>query len=131
AAAGGDGALVTGAAAGSDPGANDVDGGTSSIRSAPITLPAGTRTPSFSWYLAHLNNSSSADYLRVSVVGPNGSTTVLNQPGAATNRAGTWRTHQADISAYAGQTVRLHVEAADAGTASLVEAGVDTIAITR
>ena len=131
AAAGGDGALVTGAAAGSDPGANDLDGGTSSIRSAPITLPAGTRTLSFSWYLAHLDNSSSADYLRVSVVGPNGSTTVLDQPGAATNRAGAWRTHQADISAYAGQTVRIHVEAADAGTASLVEAGVDGITITR
>ncbi|XRQ10393.1 M28 family metallopeptidase [Actinomadura welshii] len=130
AAAGGSGALTTGAAAGSDAGANDLDGGTSSIRSAAIALPAGARTLSFSWYLAHLNNSSSSDYLRVSVVGPNGSTTVLNQPGAATNRAGAWRTHEADVSGYAGQTVRILVEAADAGTASLVEAGLDDLAIT-
>ncbi|TDE16111.1 M28 family metallopeptidase [Actinomadura sp. 6K520] len=128
AAANGSGALTTGASAGASAGANDLDGGTSTIRSGQIALPAGTRTLSFSWYLGHLDNSSSSDYLRVSIVGPNGSTTVLNQPGAATNRAGSWRTHEADVTAYAGQTVRILVEAADAGTASLVEAGVDGIA---
>jgi hypothetical protein len=34
------------------------------------------------------------------------------------------------LSAFAGQTVRLQIEAADAGTASLVEAGVDDLRIT-
>ncbi|MFG2084646.1 MULTISPECIES: M28 family peptidase [unclassified Spirillospora] len=130
-AAGGSGALTTGAAAGSGAGSYDLDGGTSSIRSAEIPLPAGTRTLSFAWYLAHLDNSSSSDFLRVSVVGPNGSTTVLNQAGAATNRSGNWQTHSADVSAYAGQTVRILVEAADAGTGSLVEAGLDNITITK
>jgi aminopeptidase S len=67
----------------------------------------------------------------VRVVGPNGSTTVLDQAGAASNRAASWQTQTADVSAYAGQSVRVVVEAADAGTASLIEAGVDSIKITK
>jgi aminopeptidase S len=35
-----------------------------------------------------------------------------------------------DLSAYAGRSVRLLVEAADASTASLVEAAVDDVLIT-
>ncbi|GAA1880626.1 M28 family metallopeptidase [Actinomadura bangladeshensis] len=130
AAAGGSAALVTGAAAGTDAGTYDLDGGTSSIQSPAIALPAGSKTLSFSWFLAHLNNSSSDDYLRVRVVGPNGSTTVLNQAGAAATRAGTWQTQTADVSGYAGQSVRIVVEAADAGSGSLVEAGLDDLKIT-
>ena len=34
------------------------------------------------------------------------------------------------LNAFAGQTVRIVVEAADAGTASLVEAGVDNVVVT-
>ncbi|NYD47534.1 aminopeptidase S [Actinomadura luteofluorescens] len=131
AAAGGSGALVTGAAAGTDAGTNDLDGGTTTVQSPAIALPAGSKTLSFSWYLAHLNNSSTDDYLRVRVVGPNGSTTVLNQAGAASNRAGSWQTQTADVSAYAGQTVRIIAEAADNGTGSLVEAGLDNLKITK
>jgi aminopeptidase S len=130
AAAGGSAALVTGAVAGTDAGTYDLDGGASSIQSPAIALPAGSKTLSFSWFFAHLNNSSSDDYLRVRVVGPNGSTTVLNQAGAAANRAGSWRTQTADVSGYAGQTVRILVEAADAGSGSLVEAGLDNVNIT-
>ncbi|WP_067460640.1 M28 family metallopeptidase [Actinomadura macra] len=130
AAAGGNNTLVTGASAGSDAGTNDLDGGTTSIQSAPIALPATAQGLSFSWFLAHLNNSGTDDYLRVQLVGPNGSTTVLDQKGAATDRAGAWQTQTADVSAYAGQSVRILVEAADNGTASLVEAGLDTIKIT-
>jgi len=36
-----------------------------------------------------------------------------------------------DISAFAGQTVRIVVEAADASGASLVEAAVDDVVVTR
>jgi glucose/arabinose dehydrogenase len=122
--------LVTGAAAGASAGENDVDGGTTSIQSPAIALPAGARlTLSFSWYLAHLNNAAAADFLRVSVVGTTTSV-VFTQAGAASNRAGAWATATADLSAFAGQTVRLRVEAADAGTASLVEAGIDDVRVT-
>ncbi|WP_225993285.1 M4 family metallopeptidase [Actinomadura rudentiformis] len=129
--AGGSNSLATGLQAGTAAGANDLDGGVSSIQSGAITLPAGTLSLSFSWYLGHLNNASSADYVRVRVVGSSGSTTVLNTTGAASNRSATWATATADISAYAGQTVRILVDAADASGASLVEAGIDNVRITK
>ncbi|MGI5267965.1 M28 family peptidase [Nonomuraea sp. CA-218870] len=120
--------LVTGRLAGSSAGAHDVDGGVTSIQSPPITLPAGAPKLSFSWYLAHGSNSSSADYLRVRVAGSTTST-VFQQLGAATDRDGAWAAATADLSAFAGQSVRVLVEAADASTASLVEAGVDDVKI--
>ncbi|MEV4702667.1 M28 family peptidase [Actinoplanes sp. NPDC049316] len=123
--------LVTGAAAGASAGTYDVDGGTTTVRSPAITLPTGTLSLSFSWYLAHLNNASSADYFRVQVISGSTATTVFSQAGAASNRAAAWQTATVNLSAYAGQSVRLQVEAADAGTASLVEAAVDNVVISR
>ncbi|GAB1693845.1 M28 family peptidase [Krasilnikovia sp. M28-CT-15] len=123
--------LVTGATAGSSAGANDVDGGTTTVRSPVITLPSGTLTLSFAWYLAHLDNASTADYLRIGVVTGTGTTTVFSQSGAASDRAAAWQTSTVNLSAYAGQAIRLQIEAADAGTASLVEAAVDDISITQ
>ncbi|HEV8580531.1 MAG TPA: PepSY domain-containing protein [Thermoanaerobaculia bacterium] len=123
--------LVTARLAGASVGANDIDGGTTSVQSPPITLPAtGTLTLSFARYFSHLNNSSSADFLRVSVVG---STTlqVYQELGAATTDAASWVTTSADISAFAGQTIRIRIEAADASTGSLVEAGIDDVRITQ
>jgi Zn-dependent metalloprotease len=125
--------LVTEGTAGASAGTNDVDGGTTTINSPSIALPAGgTHTLSFSWYLAHLNNATSADFFRVSVVNSGGTATqVFNQVGAATNRAGAWATATVNISSFAGQTITLRIEAADASTASLIEAGVDNVLITR
>ncbi|MEV4638417.1 M28 family peptidase [Actinoplanes sp. NPDC049548] len=123
--------LVTGASAGSSAGANDVDGGTTTIRSPAITLPSGASSLSFSWYLAHLNNATSADYFRVQVISGTSATTVFSQAGAAADRAASWQKATVSLAAYAGQTIRLQVEAADAGTASLVEAAVDDIVITQ
>ncbi|WP_045747202.1 MULTISPECIES: M28 family peptidase [Actinoplanes] len=132
AAAGGSYALVTGATAGASAGANDLDGGTTGLTSPAITLPStGTLTLNLSWYLAYLNNATSADYLRVSVVTGSGSTIVLSQTAAAANKAAAWTTGTANLSAYAGQTIRLTVEAADLGTASLVEAAVDDLRIVQ
>ncbi len=123
--------LVTGAAAGTSAGAFDLDGGVSSAQSPTIALPAGaTLQLTFSWYLAHLNNSSSADYLRVRVVGTT-TTTVLNVVGAASNRGAAWASASVNISAHAGQTVRIVVDAADASGASLVEAAVDDVHVSR
>ncbi|MFI7445667.1 M14 family zinc carboxypeptidase [Nonomuraea indica] len=123
--------LVTGRLAGASAGDHDIDGGVTSIQSPPIALPTGgTLSLSLSAYLAHGSNASSADYLRVRVVGGT-TTTVLQQAGAATNRNGAWAVTTADISAHAGQTVRIVVDAADASGASLVEAGIDDVRITR
>jgi len=123
--------LVTGASAGTSAGDFDIDGGVTSAQSPAIALPAGaTLRLSFQYYLAHLTNSSSADFLRVRVVGST-SSTVLNVTGAATSRAASWTSSTVDISAFAGQTVRIVVEAADASGASLVEAAIDDVVVTR
>ncbi|MGH3683093.1 MAG: M4 family metallopeptidase, partial [Natronosporangium sp.] len=121
--------LVTGAAGGGA-GDADIDNGVTTIQSPAITLPSGTINLSFDWYLAHLNNASSADFFRVSVVTGGGTTQVFNQAGAATNRAGAWATANVNLSGFAGQTIRLRIQAADAATGSLVEAGVDDVLIT-
>jgi carboxypeptidase T len=124
-------ALITGPLAGSDPGSYDVDNGVTSIQSPPISLPSsGQLTLSFSWYLAHLNNSSAADYFRVRIVHAGGTTTVLQQNGAASNRAASWTTSQVDLTPYAGQSVQILIEAADVSSSSLVEAAVDDVEIT-
>ncbi|MEY2426386.1 MAG: carboxypeptidase [Actinomycetota bacterium] len=121
--------LVTGRTAGSSAGADDIDGGVTSIRSPQIALTGSSSYRlDFSTYLAHGSNSSSADYLRVRVVGTT-SGTVYEVLGAASNRNGAWLARSVSLNAFAGQTVRIVVEAADAGTASLVEAAVDDVRV--
>jgi hypothetical protein len=124
--------LVTARLAGLSAGVNDVDGGVTRIQSPPIALPStGTLTLTFQYYLAHGSNSSSADFFRVYVV-TGTSTLVFQSLGAATNRNGVLTASgNLSLNAFAGQTVRLRIEAADASTASLVEAGVDDVRITQ
>jgi hypothetical protein len=123
--------LVTGRLSGSSSGAYDLDGGRTSIQSPPIVLPAsGALTLSFSYYFAHGTNSSSADYLRVTIVGTT-QATVFQEFGAANDDDGAWASATVDVSAFAGQTVRILIEAADAAGASLVEAAVDDVRIVR
>jgi hypothetical protein len=123
--------LVTGPLAGAAAGDHDLDGGVTSIQSPPIALPStGTLTLSFSYYLAHGTNSSSADYLRVRVVGSTTSL-VFEELGAANDDDAVWAASSSNISAFAGQTVRILIEAADASTASLVEAAIDDVRITQ
>lgn len=125
--------LITGLAAGDNSGVNDIDGGATTIWSPLIALPAGgSLTLTFSYYLAHLSNATSGDYLRVFVVGANGAlNTVFARTGSASIVPGVWSTASVNVSAFAGQTVRLRVEAADSITPSLVEAGVDNVVIRR
>jgi extracellular elastinolytic metalloproteinase len=123
--------LVTARLAGASAGVNDVDGGVTSIRSPAITLPTtGTLTLTFNQYLAHGSNATNADFLRVSVVGTTTSV-VFQRIGAAANLNGAWAAASANLTPFAGQTIRLLIEAADAGTASLVEAGIDDVRITQ
>ncbi len=126
-------ALVTGAAAGANPpGSDDIDDGVTSVRSRNIVLPStGTLTLDLSYFFAHLNNASSADFLRVTIQGASSSRVLLQQLGSATNRAGVWTGFSTNIADFAGQTVYLLIEAADHGDASLIEAGVDDLSITR
>jgi hypothetical protein len=123
--------LVTGRQAGTAAGDFDLDGGTTTIRSPAVTLPAtGTLTLSFSYYFAHGTNSSTADFFRVKVIGTTTST-VLEELGSTANDDAAWQTGSVNITSFAGQTVRIQIEAADAGTASLVEAAVDDVKIVQ
>lgn len=131
AAAGGTSDLATGRLAGSSASANDVDGGATSIRSPAIALPAsGTLTLTFRYYFAHATDSSSADALQVTVIG-NTSVQALVEVGAPNNDNAVWATATVDLTAFAGQTVRLLVSANDSAGASLVEAAIDEVKIVR
>jgi len=121
--------LVTGPLAGSSSGSYDLDGGLTSIRSPQITLPTGRDiTLSFSYYLAHYTNSSTADYLRIKIVGST-TATLFQELGANNDDDASWSSYTASLNNYAGQTVYLLIEAADASTASLVEAAIDDVLI--
>jgi hypothetical protein len=123
--------LVTGRLAGTSSGVHDLDGGVSSIGSPAITLPAtGTLTLSFSYYFAHGSNSSSTDYLRVKIIGDT-TATVFEELGAANDDDAVWAAATVNLSPFAGQTIRILIEAADTGGASLVEAAIDDVRIVR
>jgi len=125
--------LITGLSAGTTAGSNDVDGWQTSIQSPPIALPpGGTLTLRFQFYLAYLNDATAEDYFRVRIVGNNGVPQTVSALGAtASNVAGRWTARTVNISAYAGQTVQIRVDAIDGGSGSLIEAGFDNVAITR
>ncbi|NOK61508.1 MAG: zinc carboxypeptidase [Chloroflexi bacterium AL-W] len=123
--------LVTGRLAGSSVGANDIDGGTTSIRSPDITLSGGSSyTLEFSYYLAHSSNSSGDDFLRIKVVGST-TTTVFEELGDTNDDDASWQTATVNLDAFAGQTIYLIIEAADGGSPSLVEAAIDDITISQ
>ncbi len=122
--------LVTGALAGTSVGTHDIDNGITSIQSPNIIIPSNSQvTITFSYYLAHLDNASSADFLRVIAVG-NSSTTLLEELGGNNNDAANWTEFSGSLNNFAGQTIHLTIEAADNDSGSLVEAAIDNIVIT-
>ncbi|OXM54031.1 metallophosphoesterase [Amycolatopsis alba] len=121
--------LVTGRAAGSEYGANDLDSGVSSMTSPAFTVPAGGKL-TFSYTFAHGDNATADDYLRLRVLDGTTPTTVFEKLGSAAEVAGAWQSGTADLSSYAGRSVRLVVEAADASTPSLWESAVDDVRVT-
>jgi glucose/arabinose dehydrogenase len=124
--------LITGLA-GPTNDSNDVDNGLTSIQSAPLALPSTNRpiTLSFGLYFSHNANASSADLFRVRVVGENGvPQTVWARPGVPSNVPGAWATRTVSLDAWSGQTIQIRIEAYDGGPGSIIEAGLDNLAIT-
>jgi hypothetical protein len=124
--------LITGLTAGAATGDNDVDDGQTSIQSPAIALPAGRPlTLSFGFYFAHNSNATSADFFRVRVIGEDGDVqTVFARGGAERNVAGLWSARTVRLDAWAGQTIQIRIDTVDGDAGSLVEAGVDNVAIT-
>jgi len=124
--------LVTGRLAGSSATANDLDGGVTSALSPAFRLDGGS-----GWRLflrltfAHDSRSTSADFLRVSVVEGATRTVVWSVTGKRQNRNARWTARTFNLDAFAGRSVRLLIEAADGGVNNLVEAAVDDVRVYR
>jgi hypothetical protein len=87
---------------------------------------------SFRFLWAHSTNSTAADHLRAIVETEDGTQAVAWElTGRPLLLAGAWRSATVPMDAWAGQTVRIRFEAEDAAGASLVEAGVDDVRVTR
>ena len=127
--------LVTGAAAGANANANDVDGGTTTIRSRAVTLPADPAAVgllTFRYSFAHDAASTAEDGLAVMVEAADGTrTTVFHVAGGPVNTNGAWASWSGPMAPFAGQTVRIVVAATDGGAGNLVEAQVDDLRIRR
>jgi hypothetical protein len=122
--------LVTGSFAGKNANSYDIDGGITSIQSPLIQLPAGQEiTLSLRYYLAHAKNASPADFLRIKVIGST-AVTILELTAANSDVDASWKSFQASLNSFAGQSVRFLIEAGDLAKASLVEAAVDDFSVT-
>ena len=121
--------LVTGALRGGSVSANDVDSGVTSIESPSIALGAAASgwTLAFRYAFAHNSAATAVDYLRVSVNG----TPVFARVGNRSPRNAVWTPVTVSIDAFAGQSVRILVSAADLGNDSLVEAAIDDLRVYR
>ena len=124
--------FVTGGGAGSSANANDLDGRTS-VRSPAIRLStAPGQRLFFRYVLAHGANSTSADRLVASIESSNGTRTpLITLTGKPADVDGVWRSVASSVDAWAGQTIRIHLAAVDAGSNSLVEVEIDDVRITR
>jgi hypothetical protein len=124
--------VATGLAPSTSAGANDLDGGRTTIESPAIVVPAtlGQRLR-FRYYLAHGSNASGSDELRVEVVTGDGrATTVLLEQGAPNDDDAAWAWASIPMDAWAGRSIRLRFSARDAAGDSLVEAAFDDVRVT-
>jgi aminopeptidase S len=111
---------------------NDVDGGTTTERSAPVALPATVGDLTFRYAFGHHYGASTEDVFTVAVETGDGTRTVVfSRDGAAGNVAANWASARVPMTTWAGQTIRLVLSATDAGPDNLVEAAVDDIRIER
>jgi carboxypeptidase T len=125
-------ALVTGAAAGSTHSANDLDGGSTSVRSPEIALPSAVGQLTFRYYLAHSSTSSSADKFEAFVEESDGTRTLVrSEVGAANTDRPAWASATIALTPWAGQTIQIVFVATDGAADSIVEAAVDDVRVTR
>ena len=69
------------------------------------------------------------NFFRASIVGDAGPTVVFEERGTAVNDPAVFTTRTVDLSAFAGQTVRILFSAGDAAPDNLLEAAVDDVRI--
>ena len=93
-------AFVTGAAAGSSPSANDLDGGRTTATSPTIDLPAtADQKLQFRWSFATDATAGAGDEFRVEVLDGATATTVLVTKGTGRDRNASWHLASLDLTA--------------------------------
>lgn len=127
----GRGVLVTGRRSLGCATCNDVDGGTTTVRSPAIDLPASDgSTLRLRYTLAHDEASGPEDGFRVALLSGSSRTVLFEELASATDRDGLWRRLSVVLSGWAGLSVRIQLEAIDGGGPSLLEAAVEEVRIT-
>jgi aminopeptidase S len=86
-------------------------------------------TVSFSYSLPPRNDWSADDFFQARVVTAAGTTVVFEERGSTLNDGASFAARSVDLSAFAGQTIRLEFAAADLATDQLLEAAVDDVKI--
>ena len=122
-------ALVTGNSAGATADSNDVDGGTTTVRSAPIALPATVGALAFRYNFAHGTGSNGSDSFRAFIEAGGVRTQVFRELGSARLDPGRWTRISVPLDRWAGQTIRIVFAATDAAPDNLVEAQVDDVRV--
>jgi|GEM_PF-1680602 len=108
----------------------DVDGGDTTVRSPAIQLGQTASTLSFNYYLGYNSNESPGDYFRVRIETNNGIQTVFQEiADGSQSKTAEWKPVTVNLDGFAGQTIRIVVEAADITTSTLLEAGIDDIRV--
>ena len=109
----------------------DVDYGTTSITSPEITLPASATslTLDFSYFLGHRYTAGDTDGFSVYMVGPTYTNLIYSEVADWYDQDGEWSQQSLDITAYAGDQIRIRFEATD-DSGTTIEAGVDDFIIT-
>ncbi|HLO36434.1 MAG TPA: hypothetical protein VK194_10145, partial [Candidatus Deferrimicrobium sp.] len=121
-------AFVTGRLAGSGPNSYDLDG-RSTLQSVPIALPDAPGNLTFRYIFSH-GRSSASDSLRVFIEdAANVRTLVWQKVGTSSVVGAAWRTGTAALTPWAGQSVRIVIQATDGGYNGLVEALIDDVRV--
>ncbi len=119
-------------------GAADASGGTTSIQSPEIVLPASNASPSadaltlsFNLQVAQLARAakSSRRLFRVSVISAEGATSILSLSTDDRSVSGDWVRQHVPLDAFAGQTVRIRFEIDRAADGSAVRAAIDDLVV--
>jgi hypothetical protein len=121
--------LVSGPLPGTGASDNDVDGGTTSMLSPKVKLGSGAWRLSFRFTFGHSSDATSEDFLRVSVLDGGTVTPIWTAVGQPANRNARWLTKKLALTAWAGKTVRLLIEARDGGADNVLEAAIDDIRV--
>ncbi len=112
----------------------DLDLGPATARSRNITLSATATNIeiSLAYYFSHVFTANTSDFLNIEIRDASNGTIlhdVVNEVGAGFNRPANWTAITEDLSAHAGKTIYIWVEAADLPGGTKLEVGIDNVRI--